>query len=1098
MRFKTTKRLLLVFIMLSSLVLNAQEVTVSGVVTSSEDGLPMPGVSIIVVGTTKGTSTDFDGNFSIDASKGDKLEFNFIGYSNKMITVSKSIENVVMMPDTKALSEIVVTALGISREKKSLGYSVQEVSGSELNKAKAENVVNSISGKVAGVQIKTSTNMGGSSSIVIRGSSSLTGDNQALFVIDGVPVNNNTNNDAGQTTGRAGFDYGNPVSDLNPDDIESMNVLKGAAATALYGSRAANGVILITTKKGTNSEDSVVRVGINSSVLIGIVDRSTFPTYQTNYGAGYGPFYSDSDHPGLEYRDIDGDGKKDYVVPSTEDASFGARFDPNLMVYQWDSFYPESPTYRKKSSFINAKNGPISFFENSLSLTNGFNISGGTKVSTFYLSYTNTNQSGILPNSTINKNNVTFNSSYKLNDKLKVSASANYINTKGKGRNSTGYSGNQMSSFRQWWQLNVDVQQLKELYESTGKNITWNPKSDTNLAPIYWDNPYWQRYENYQNDERNRIIGYAQVDWDITKNISFMGRTSIDSYSTVQEERKAVGSIAGEFGVGRPEVSSGYARRDIKFMETNIDAMLKFNKNITENLNVTALLGSNIRRSKNDFVYVSTNGGLVIPGVYALSNGAEPMLPPSERLEEIGVNGLFASASLGYLNTFFLDATIRRDVSSTLPIANNSYIYPSVSGSFIFSEILKYDWLELGKVRLNYAKVGNDAPWGSTVDTYVVEAPFGTSTLVSARSRKRNENLKPELSTSIEAGLEMNFFHNRFGFDLAYYKTNTVDQIVPLSVSLATGYSSKFVNVGEVQNQGIEIMLRGTAIKINDFSWDVMVNFSRNRNKVVSLGDNIDNLQIASLQGGITINAREGEPYGAIEGTDYVYDKYVDADKKIPADGARRVIEENGHYLITSTSDRVIGNVQPDFNAGLNNSFRYKNFTASFLIDMQWGGQIWSLDQWYGRATGLYAETDFTNDLGNPVRNSLENGGGLILPGVVDNGDGTFSENKKRISADSFRTFGYSGNPSAGFIYDASYVKLREASISYTLPKSLVEKAYLKGATFSIVGSNLWILYKDLPHADPEASQGAGNVQGWQSGALPTTRNFGFNVNLQF
>jgi TonB-linked SusC/RagA family outer membrane protein len=1083
MRFKFTGLLALVVALFAPFAMMAQAVSVSGTVTSSEDGLPMPGVSIIVVGTTNGTSTDFDGNYSIEANNGDQLQFSFIGYANKTVAVSGSSINVTLSPDAAALDEVVVTALGISREKKSLGYAMQEVGGEELTKAKPENIVNSISGKVAGVQVKTSTNMGGSSNIVIRGSSSLTGNNQALFVIDGIPVDNSTNNDSGQTSGRSGYDYGNPVSDINPDDIESMSVLKGAAATALYGSRAANGVILITTKRGKEGDKAYVSVGVNSSVMIGMVDKTTFPTYQSNYGAGYGPYYSgEPGREGLYYYDYDGDGKDDFVIPSTEDASVGSRFDPNLMVYSWESMFPGTPNYGKKVPYTNAKHGPIDFFENSLTLKNGFNVSGGNKNSTFYLSYTNTDQSGILPNSELKKNNLTFNGSYKVTDKVKFSASANYTNTKGKGRNSTGYSGNQMSSFRQWWQTNVDVNKQKELYDLTGQNVTWNPHSEDDLSPIYWDNIYWQRYENYQNDERNRIIGYAQLDWDITEDLSFMGRASLDNYSTIRQERKAVGSVSGEFGVGRPDATSGYARRNINFMELNLDAMLKYSKYLTEDFNLTAMIGTNMRRTRSDDLYVSTNGGLAVPGVYSLANSVDPMLPPEEYNTHIGVNGIYASASIGYNNMIFVDATIRRDVSSTLPEDNNAYIYPSISTSFLFQDLLGVDWIELGKVRLNYAQVGNDAPWGSIQDTYSIQSPFNGNPIVGINGSKRNSELKPELSSSIEAGLEMNFMQGRFGFDFAYYKTNTVDQIVPLSVSYATGYSSKYVNVGEVENAGIELMLRGTAVKTDDFSWDIVLNYSRNRNKVISLGDEIDNLQLASLQGGITINAREGEAYGAIQGTDYVY-----------KDG-QKVIGADGYYKRSAKSDEVIGNVQPNFNAGLTNSFTYKNWSASFLLDMQWGGQIFSLDQYYGKATGLYETTDFTNDLGNPVRNSIANGGGLILPGVKEDG----TPNDIRVAGDDYRVFGYARNPNATFMYDASYVKLREASISYSLPKSIANTIYMQGATFSLVGSNLWIIYKDLPDADPEATQGAGNVQGWQSGVLPTTRNIGFNINLQF
>ncbi len=1121
------KKLMLVFAIFSILGLQiyAQN-TVTGKVTA-DNGSALPGVSVLVKGTTIGTMTLSDGTYSIKVPDGSKiLVFSYIGMKSQEVTITGNVVNVKMQPSSEALDEVVVTALGISREKKSLGYAVQNVSGDELNRSNNENIINSISGKVSGIQIRNNTNMGGSSNILLRGSSSLTGNNQVLFVVDGVPVDNTNTNNSGQRSGRSGYDYGNPISDINPNDIAGINVLKGAAATALYGSRAANGVIIITTKKGQKSKDGGknLSVGVNSSTMFHYMDKSTFPEYQTNYGQGYGPYYSGpigdgqaSDYWGLYHYDFDGDGELDYITPTTEDASMGSRYNPDLMVYQYDAFYPDLPTYMEKSPYVMGANGPEYFFQRGRTFTNSVDISGGTAVSTFRLAYTNTDETGLMPNSSLKKNNVLFNGSFDVSDNITVTASANYTNNQVVGRNHTGYSDNILSSFRQWFNLGVDMAQQKEFFELTDKNITWNPVSENNLSPIYWDNPYWQRYKNFQSDERNRLIGYTQIDWKINDYLNFMSKYSVDHYTTIQEERKAVGSVAGEFGVGRPDVQSGYARNQILFTETNFDAMLRFNKNLSDDINLNGLIGTNIRRNSYDQVYASTNGGLAVPGVYALSNSASPMLPPEETYQKIGVNGVFLSASLGYKNMFFLDGSIRRDVSSTLPVENNAYIYPSVSASFLFSEMLNKSWLNLGKFRINYAKVGNDAPWGSVEDAYRIVSPFNGNTLVRFPSYKNNPELKPELSGSIEAGLEMSMFDNRLGFDFALYKTNTIDQVVPLSVSYVTGYASKFVNIGEVENKGIELMLRGTVVKKKDLSWNITLNWAKNTNKVISLGDDIDNLQLAALQGGVTINAREGEPYGVIQGTDFVY-----------APDGQKVIGSNGYYEKTPTSDQIIGNTQPDWNAGITNTIQYKNFTASFLIDMQMGGSIFSLDQWYGMGTGLYAETDYMNDLGNPVRDPIydtdgnmllpyfdlpgydpangygSNSGGLILDGVVGedtNGDGeydTYTENIRRMSGGDYRIWGWSKNPNAAFVYDATYVKLREASIGYNLPKSVTEKLSLTNATISVIGSNLWIMYKALPHADPEASQGAGNIQGWQSGVFPTARNIGFSINLTF
>ena len=624
----------------------AQDRDISGTVVSSDDGLPIPGVQVLIQGTSLGTITDLDGKYTIQVSGSDVnavLVFRFVGMVTQNIPIGdQTTIDVSMDPDVLNIEGVVVTALGISREKKSLGYATQELGGDEINQVKSNNFINSLSGKAAGVKIQNTGNMGGSSNIIIRGASSITGNNQALIVVDGVPINNDMDNTTDQVRGRAGYDYGNAASDINPADIESMNVLKGAAATALYGSRAANGAIIITTKKGTRTvaKKRVYGVGISSNVTTGFIDKSTFPAYQQNYGAGYGPYYGDPPNTGLEMiYDINGDGNLDLTVPTYEDASMGQKFDENLMVYQYDSYYPESPNYQKATPYVAAgDNGPISVFETPWSFTNTVDVTGASDVSAFRLSYTNMDQTGIIPNSRLTRNNLLFNGSYNITKDLVVTASVNYINTKGKGRNATGYSDNQMSSFRQWSQMNVDYVQQRELYEATGKNLTWNPNGFDDHAPAYWDNPFYAWNESYQSDMRDRIIGYVQAEWQINDYFSLMGRYSTDFYSYLQEERKAYGSASGEFGVGttagRSDVTSGYSRFDKNFRENNIDGMFKFNKNFGANWNLNALLGMNIRRSGFDQVFASTDGGLVVPGLYALGNSVNPMLAPEESLEK--------------------------------------------------------------------------------------------------------------------------------------------------------------------------------------------------------------------------------------------------------------------------------------------------------------------------------------------------------------------------------------------------------------------------------------------------------------------------------
>ena len=1071
--------LLLAFLMQTSF---AQEKMVSG--TVSDPSGTLPGVSVLIKGTNNGTQTDFDGKYSIKAKQGDVLSFSYVGYktTEKTVNTSSSI-NVSMLEDNNVLDEIVVTALGITRDKKSLGYATQKVSGEELTTNKSGNFVNALSGKASGVQIKRNNNLGGSTNVVIRGNASLTGSNQALFVIDGVPINNTNTNSQGQSQANGGYyDYGNAASDINPDDIESVNILKGAAASALYGSRAANGVIMITTKKGKNAKG--IGVTINTGMTVGQIDKSTFAKYQTQYGAGYGAYYGACECKFFDDTlDINGDGVLDTTAPFGEDGSYGGAFDGSL-VYQWNSFDPDSPNYQKATPWVNAANGPITFFETPVTLTNSISLDKSMENGSFRINYTQFDQTGLMPNSEIKKHNFSFSGNTKLNDKLTVSSLANYIKTTGKGRNSTGYGDNIVANFKQWWQTNVDLKEQKDIYFATKRNVTWNPStSAAGSAPLFWDNPYWKRYENYQNDSRSRFIGNVSLTYEVKDWLSITGRVATDTYSELQEERRANGSVASNFGVSRGNVDSGYGRKNIQNTETNYDLMANFNTDLSDKVNLKGILGTNIRRNNLNIIHISTAGGLSVPKLYSIQNSVNALPLPNETASKIGVDGVYISASLGYDNTLFLDATYRRDHSSTLPTGNSTFGYPSVSGSFVFSKLIEKDWISFGKLRANYAEVGNSAPFDFLYDSFVVNTPIGSAS-TSVGNIKKNPNLKPETTKSTEIGLEMKFLHNRLGFDAAYYKNNSVDQIFGVPVSTATGFTSKILNAGEIENKGIELSAYGSPISTEDFSWNINVNWSRNKNKVVSLEDGIENLQLGSFQGGVTLNARVGQPYGVIQGTDYTF-----------INGQKVVDATNGQYIATSTSDQVIGDINPDWNMGVSNSVSYKNVSLSFLIDIQKGGSVFSLDQYYGLATGLYAETAFINDLGNPVRNTIADGGGFINPGV--NADG--STNATRIRADRFGAFGYRrGLPNKAFVYDASYVKLRELSITYRFSKEILDRTFLNNASISFTGSNLWIIHKNTPHEDPEGGLGSGNLQGYSVGSLPTTRNFGLNVKLQF
>ncbi len=1049
----------------------AQEKTISGVI-SDASGLPLPGASVLIKGTATGTSTDFDGKYSIKASQGSTLVFSFVGYTTKEVAVgSSSTLNVAMEESAALLDEVVVTALGITRDKKSLGYSTQEVKGEQVNTVKDPNFINSLSGKIAGIDIKSSGTLGGSSNVIIRGYASLTGTNQALFVIDGVPISNDNTNSGNQTTGRGGYDFGNAAQDVNPDDIESINILKGGAATALYGSRAANGVVIITTKKGKRNKG--IGVTVNSSTTFNKYNKDTFAKYQNEYGAGYGPFYDDPTGYFFE-RDMNGDGTIDLVTPSTEDASFGAAFDPNLLVYQWDSFYPELSTYLQPKPWLAAKNGPGTFFETGTTSFNSVSLDGGDDKGTFRIGFTKLDTKGIVPNSQVVRDNADFSGSYNLNDKLTATANASYIRTKGKGRYGTGYDGlNVMQSFKQWFEVNVDIQDQKDAYFQTRKNLSWNASepTDPSLNPIFFDNPYWVRYENFENDERNRVFGNFALDYKLTDWLSVFGRVTLDTYSEVQHQRINVGSV---------DVAS-YSRFNNSYRENNYDFMINIDKKLGNDFSLLATLGTNIRRTSGASIFADTNGGLNIPGLYSLANSSSPINAPTETEWAVGVDGIFATASVGWNNTLYAEGSFRRDKFSTLPRDNDTKDYYGVSGSFIFSSLFESNILSFGKLRAGYSTTGNGAPVFSVSNTFLLGTPVGGQAIASLPSRNNNPDLKPETSNEFEIGLEMAFAHKRLGFDFSYYNKTSSDLITPVTISSATGFNSQIINAGEMENKGQEVTLWGSPIKTNNFEWRVDINWGRNENKVLSLPQGLTNLQLGSFQGGVSINATVGEPYGTIRGTDH---EYING---------QPVVKANGYYK-AADGKSVIGGFQPDWKGGINNRLTYKSLALSFLIDIQQGGEVFSLDQWYGQGTGIYANTAGLNDLGNPLRDPVSQGGGEILPGVKEDG----TPNDIRAYAGWYANGrGWARAVNKQAVFDAGFVKLREVSLSYDLPIDML-KGFVQKVTVTALGRNLWIIDKHVPYADPEAGLSSGNLQGMQSGAYPTTKDYGLSVKIEF
>jgi TonB-linked SusC/RagA family outer membrane protein len=1068
--------LIVLFVFMSGYTLLAQTIVITGTVTSSVQGEgAIPGLTVTVSGTTIGALTDMNGKYSVTAPQNaTTLIFSYIGMKKQEIEIrGRNVIDVIMEPDLLGLNEVVVTALGVTREKKSLGYAVQEVAGNNISKTKESNFINSLSGKVSGVQIKQSNTMGGSANILIRGNKSLMSNNQALFVIDGVPIDNSITNTSNQENGNGGYDYGNAAADINSDDIESMSVLKGSAATALYGSRAANGVIMITTKKG------VARKGIGVSVSAGVtfsqIDQKTLPKIQKEYGGGYGAYYEDATGYFFE-ADLNGDGVNELIVPTSEDASWGAKFDPNLKVIDWVGLEPtDAAHYLKAVPWVAAKHDIRDFFETGVKQNYNVAFDGGNDKGTYRLSYTNLDEKGILPNSQIKKNIFNFSGSYNFTPKLTVESNVSYINDITTGRYGTGYdAGNPMQSLGQWFQANVDIKDLKTyMITPDGRQRTWNYGYYDDLTPIYHNNIYWTRLKNYENDGRDRVFGNALLRYKLASWITLEGRIATDTYSEFQEERIAVYS----------NQTSQYEKVLRNFSETNMDLMAKINKTFGE-FSLNGLLGANRRRSTIKSTDVTTVGGLLVPELYNLFNSRAPILSTeSQRIS--GVNSVYGNVSLGYKSTVYLDLSGRNDVSSTLPSGSNSYFYPSVSTSFILSEIPGIkgsNVFSFMKVRLNYAEVGNDAPVYSLGSTYTQEANWETNGIFHPNTTLQNPLLKPERTKSMEAGLEAKFLNNRFGLDLSVYKTNTIDQIMPVSISRASGYNQRYVNSGEIENKGIELSLSATVIKTNDFTWDLQANWFKNVNVVKSLYEGVNNILLSSAWD-VSTNIIVGKSYGQLRGTDFIY---TNGKKTVGADGM---------FLKTDDPSVELGSTLPDWNAGITSIFTYKGFSLTGLFDFSKGGKLYSVDMKYGLATGLFAETAGLNAKGKPKRDPVADGGGVLYDAVYEDG----KPNTTYVWAGDWDgAWNYDYLPTAAYVYDASYIKLREVSFGYTLPSKLLAKTPVSKITISIVGRNLWMLHTNMPYYDPESSLSAGNIQGIADGAYPSTKTLGFNISVGF
>ena len=1068
-------QILTLFIALLVQVSFAQEKTISG--TVSDESGALPGVSVVVEGTNKGVETDFDGKYSIKAAQGDVLTFSYLGYTTSRETVGAATTIDVTLQEGSEMLEEITIGLGVSKKEKAIGYAVQKVSGENIDKAKEPNLVNSLQGRVAGVQIQGSpSTMGGASRITIRGSNSFLGNNQPLFIVDGVPISNAEYSTNSQQRGFGGgtYDYGNAASEIDPSNVESMSVLKGAAATAVYGSRGANGVILITTKSGRNQKG--MGISFDSSVSFDQV-RNLIPI-QSTYGGG-STYPTDS---GFKSFIQDGVG---YLAPNyAKDGSWGPKFDPNRLVRHWDSWDPGSSNYKEVRPWVAPKNSYDTFFDTGVTLMNTLALSGSNEDGSYRVSYTNLDQKSTMPEGELQRNTVNINTRYNLSDKLTSSVALTYVNTEAQNRNVTGYdNANPLQGFTQWWQSQLDVERIKNQQNtSEGNQYTWNPVgistddngnlTSFNPTPNYFDNPSWNRENRLQEDVKNRVFGNANLSYDITDNLKITTQFGTDFFQFSIREGIPLRSVDG----------SRYEETERKFQETNMEVRLNYNKDINEEFSFNGFIGANRMRQSSKRITAETNGGIVIDRFFNIGNSADsPLVDTYESTR--GINSVFGSASLAWKDMLFLDLSARNDWSSTLPETNNSYFYPAASLSFAISELSSIkdsDVIDFAKVRASVAQAGNDSDPYRLSDVYNPITPnFGSNPLYSVPNSQQNPDLVNELTTEVEFGFLVKLLGNRLSIDAAYYDRVTEDQIFNVPVSATTGYTSKLLNAGKMKNSGLEIQIQGTPIQTADFRWDVGLNLTSQNNEVVELlKDDEGNTVVESINAGSTwaadLRVQEGLPYMALFGQDHVYD-----------DNGNKVVGDDGFYEFTD--DRVyLGSAIADYTGGFNTSFTYKNFTLSALFDFQVGGIIHSTSLQWSKYSGMHPETVAFNGESDVRAN------GMILPGVKADG----SANDTRVDPQDY----YQGywRRAAPNVYDASFVKFRDVRLSYAVPANMLDKTPFTSLNLSAFGRNLGILYSEVPYIDPQVITGAGNAQGLENAQVPATSSFGFNISAKF
>ncbi|SKB44620.1 SusC/RagA family TonB-linked outer membrane protein [Dyadobacter psychrophilus] len=1014
---------------------DAPKRNVTGVVTD-ETGAGLPGVSVLVKGTQRGTSSDASGNYTMEIPDAEVasavLIFSFVGYTSQEVPVgTQTTISVKLEPEAKALNEVVVTALGISKEKKALAYAVTEVKGSEFTQARENNVANALTGKIAGVNATgMSTGPGGSSRIIIRGNGSLSGNNQPLYVINGMPMDNSVPGGGNASDGNGNnTDRGDGIGGINPDDIESISVLKGGPAAALYGARAGNGVILITTKKGRAQKG----IGVEFNSNFTTENLSIIPDWQYEYGQGV-------------------DGVKPMTQTQAKSSgrlSYGARMDGTDVIQFDGQMRPYSP---QKDNLKN-------FYRTGTNYINSIAFTGGNDKINFRFGLNNTKSNSIVPNSDFTRRIANLNVNAFLGKKLSIETVVQYNIEDGHNRPKVGYADYNLHWATHLVANTVDIRSLSPGFDpTTGKEVEWNPVP---AAP----NPYFVINKFKNDDRKNRFLGQANIRYDILDNLFIKGSVSQDYYNFKYE---FVVPTANAY-----EPLGKYESNRTTSSETNGMLTLNYNKEF-ENFSFSALLGGNTQRSIYDEM-AYRGAEFTIPGFYSFTNLATTTTTPNYR--KSGINSVFGSVDLGYKGLAYLTMSGRQDWFSVLNKSKNSIFYPAIGGTVILSEAIDMpSAISFAKLRASWAQVG-----AVNVDPYRIYQSYqmaqgghnGRPVQQLASALVPNPDLRPLTSTTYEAGLEARFLNNRFGLDLTFYNRKTTNDIVQSNIAASSGYTQALLNVGELSNKGVELLLTATPFRKNDFAWDISYNMAYNQSKIVKLADNLPSLSIGTGVGGGLINNVVGGTYGEVWG----YNKKTD-------DNGNIVYNTASGYAVRGNLEKL-GNGIPPLTMGITNNFKYKNFSLNILVDGKFGSVVYSNMYQYAYRFGLPKET-------LPGRET-----GVTVTGVTPEG-APFTKLWEKKDVDTY--YDNDKNYTGIFTFNNDFIKLRQVILSYNLNVSKLSFLKLQAASVSLVGRNLLLLYKDKRnnYFDPESSYTNGNAQGLEAFGVPRTRSLGVNLTVKF